>query len=219
MSVNLPNGAVYLVEDTPNATKAITALTNAPNAVATLAAGHGVVEGDDIVLFSSWGDIDGLTARVIEVDENDVTLGGIDTSNVRFFRPGTGTGSMRVVDTNAVQLDQVVENTMAGGEMQYRTISFLERESAIQVPTTRSPRTLTIRMADDTRKAWHPVLLRAGKSREVRAIKLQLPNGDAILYSGIISYDGIATTTKDEEMAVTMNVAITGTPLRYNADE
>ena len=219
MGYKLPNGAYYYVEDTPNATKPFTALSNAENAVATLAAGHGVVEGDDVVLFSAWGDVDGLTARAIEVAENEVTLGGIDTSDLKRFRAGGGLGSLRVVKTNWVQIDQNLNNTMSGGEMQYRTISPLERDTDIQLPTSRTPRALAVTLGDDIEKAWHPVLLRADKSRAVRAIKLQLRDGAAILYSGVISYDGVPTVTKNEEMTVMMNVAITGTPLRYSADE
>lgn len=217
MAYRLPNGAYFYIEDTPTASIIISALSNAENAVATLPTGHSVAEGDDVVVFSGWGDVDGLSARVIDVTDDKVTLGGIDTSDMTRFPAGAGVGSLRRASENFVQIDQNVGVADSGGEQQYRTISPLERDTDIQLPTSRSPRTKTLTLGDDPKKAWHAALLRAAKSKQLRALKLVFPWGDSILYSGYVGYDGIATTVKNEEMQVTASFAINGTPLRYDA--
>lgn len=218
MTFKLPNGAIYSVENAPGASKVVSALTNAADAVATLPVGHGVVVGDVVVLASGWTGVDGLGAVVLEVDTNDVTLGGVNTSDVGRYPAGVGIGSLRVViPANMTQLSQVLTVASSGGEQQYRTISPLEQDDDVQLPTNRTPRTLTLTLGDDPSKPWNDTLKAANADQIPRAIVLRLRGGDRIVYVGYISFDGVPTVTKNEEMTVPVNIALVGKPLRYQA--
>lgn len=218
MAFKLPNGAIFSIENAPGASKVVSVLTNAADAVATLPVGHGVVVGDVVVLASGWAGVDGLGAVVLEVDVNDVTLGGVNTSDVGRYPAGVGIGSLRVViPANMTQLSQVLTVASSGGEQQYRTISPLEQDNDVQLPTNRTPRTMTLTLGDDPSKAWNATLKAANADQIPRAIVLRLRGGDRIVYVGYISFDGVPTVTKNEEMTVPLNIALVGTPLRYQA--
>jgi hypothetical protein len=86
MGKTLSTGAILSIAKTYGTSSNMTAITNAAEAVATLAAGHGVVVGDFLEVTSGWDLLNGRIVRAKTVATNDITFETINTtSNVYEF--------------------------------------------------------------------------------------------------------------------------------------
>lgn len=214
MSVALPNGALFAIASTYGAVKSMTAISNAVGAVATLEASHGVIVSDVVEVTSGWTKLNGRLAKATAVATNDVTFGGIDTSNTTRYPAGSGIGSVREV-TAWTQLSQVLDVQTSGGDQGFATYSFLEDDTEHQIPTVRSPITLNIDLGDDATLPWYAVLSAADEDRLVRALRLTLPSGAIIYYNGIVSLNRTPTLTKNNVMALKATFSLQSAPTRY----
>jgi len=216
MSVKLPNGSIFSIAAAYGTARAVTALSNASPAKAT-AAGHTLADGDIIEVTSGWTRLDGRIACADGVTTGTFDLKGYDTTDTGIYPAGTGSGTVRKVSTWQ-EIKQTLASTSQGGEQQFYTYSFLEDTGDDkQIPTTRSARSITLTIADDPALPQYPVLKAADEDREPRAIRFRLPNGDAIYFMAYVSMSDMPTTTKNEAMAITVTLSLTGKPTRYNA--
>jgi hypothetical protein len=167
MSAILPNGSILEIAATFSAAKAVTAITNANPAVATAAA-HGLADGDVIVVASGWTRLNDKVARVADSDTGTFELEGINTTNTVVYTAGAGTGSVRSVSGWA-QISQITGNTSSGGEQQFTTFGFLEESDDRQLPTTKSPISMSITVADDPDLPYVAVVEAADDDRASRA--------------------------------------------------
>ena len=81
MAITISTGTVAAIASTYGSAVNMTAITNASEAVATLAAAHGVVVGDFLEVTSGWGRLDKRIVRAKTVATNDVTFEGINTTS------------------------------------------------------------------------------------------------------------------------------------------
>jgi hypothetical protein len=214
MALTLPNGSSLAVAATYGDAKAITAITNATEAVATLEASHGIVVGDIFVVSSGWADLDGRTVRAKTVDTNNVTLEGINTSDTNRFPAGSGTGSVReVLTTTAVT--QILSFETTGGEQEFYEYQFLDAKNRRQIPTVRQPLTINMTLGDDQTLPWFATLKAASDSGQPRAMFLVLPSAARILYNGYVSLNETPVTTVNEAMALQLSYALVSDPTRY----
>lgn len=216
MSVSLPNGAVISIASSYGTSSAMSAITNASEAVATLAAAHGVVENDIIEITSGWSKLNGRIVRADSVSTNDVTLEDINTSSTTRYPAGSGTGSVREISA-WTQISQVLESTSAGGEQQFTTYQFLEDDTERQIPTNKSAQSLTLSVADDPTLAHYSVLVAASDDRLPRAIRIQLPAGGVIYMNGYVTFNKTPTLTINEVMACQVTISLVAEPTRYAA--
>ena len=79
MAITLATGTALSIASTYGASVNMTALTNAAEAVATLAVGHGCVVGDFLEVTSGWDLLNNRIVRVKTVATNDITFEGINT--------------------------------------------------------------------------------------------------------------------------------------------
>lgn len=214
MAVRLPNGSIISIGDVGSAIT-VTALSNATDAVATAAA-HGLVDGDIIVVASGWAKIDGRAARVASSTTGTFAYEDIDTSNTTRFPAGTGTGSVKKVDT-WTQISQVLNSTTEGGEQQFLTYAFLEDGDERRIPTTKSPTGLTLVLGDDSSLAWYAKLAAADEDREPRPIRIALPSGDMIYYNAYCTLNRTPSLTVNELMALQATFSLVAAQTRYNA--
>jgi hypothetical protein len=210
----LPNGSILSIAATYGSVKVMSALTNAAAAVGTLEASHGVIVGDIVEVTSGWGGVSGRVTKASAVATNDVTFAGIDTSNVARNPAGAGVGSVREVLTWAA-VTQVLNFATSGGDQGFTNYSFLEEFDERQLPTTRSPISIAIDLADDASLAWYPILAAADEDRSPRALRLVLPNGGVILYNATVAFNRTPTLTKNEVMALKATFSLQGRPVRY----
>lgn len=214
MAVRLPNGSIISIASSYSAALDMTALSNADPAVATLENGHGVTSGQELEVTSGWSKINGRIARAGTISTDDVPLLGINTSDTDKFPPSGGGGSVRVIQSWQ-QILQVLDINTSGGEQQFTNYSFLEDDTERQIPTQRSPQSITINIADDPTLAHYAVLEAADEDRIPRALKLQLPSGSVIYYNAYVTMNKTPTLVKNEVMALQVTLSQVADPTRY----
>lgn len=214
MAVSLPNGALVAIASGYGTSKTMSAVSNAAEAVATLEASHGVVEGDFIEVTSGWSRLDSKIVRAGTVSTNDVNLEGINTSSTSVYPAAGGTGSVREI-TGWTQLSQILESSSTGGEQQFLDYQFLEADAAKRIPTFKAPAGLTFRVADDPTLAGYVLAKTANDDREPRAVRVTLPNGAILLYNAYISLAPSPSLTVNEVMSVEVTLSLLNEPVRY----
>lgn len=214
MSVSLPNGAIVAIASGYGASKNMTAITNATEAVATLEASHGVVENDYIEVTSGWSRLNSKIVRADSVATNDVTLEDINTSSTTRYPAGAGTGTIREI-SGWTQLAQIVGSTSEGGEQQFTTYQFLEADSEVRIPTNKSAAGINFTVADDPTLAGYVLAQTANEDRLPRAIRVTLPNGSILLYNAYVSLAPIPSLTVNEIMTVQVTLSLLAEPVRY----
>jgi hypothetical protein len=149
MSVQTGAGSILSIASAFGLVKAMSAISNAAEAVATLEASHGVAPGDYIVISSGWGELDGRTVRVSAVSTNDVTLEDIDTSDTSRYPPGSGAGTVREI-TTWTEIAQIKADSFStsGGDQQFTDASPLSASVDRQLPTTKSAYNVTFEVMD-----------------------------------------------------------------------
>lgn len=214
MSVQLPNGATIAIAASYGASKVMSALTNATEGVATLEASHGIIVNDIMEVSSGWSRLNDRLARAGAVSTNDVTLEDINTSDTTLYPAGSGTGTVREILTWQ-QITQVLDANTAGGEQQFATYDFLEDAFQRNIPTNRSPQSLTLSIADDTSLPHYAVLVAADDDRKKRAIRVSLPGGSVIYYNAYVSMNRTPSLTKNQVMALSVTLSLLAQPTRY----
>jgi hypothetical protein len=214
MSVRLPNGSVPSIASTIGAAIAMSALSNAANAVGTLAASHGVTEGDIVILSSGWSDVDARVARVSNVDTNDVTFEGINTANTDRFPAGSGTGSVRVVSA-WTQLSGILNFEGEGGDQEYWEGQFLEARRRMRIPTVRAAQGINMALADRPALPWYAAVEAADDGAEPVPMRLVLKGGGILFYNGYWSLNRVPTTTVNDAMTLAVAFALAADVTRY----
>lgn len=215
MSVYFPNGATLALSTGFAAAKVITSITNANPGVATALA-NGFANGDILLITSGWEDINERAVRVAAAAAGAFTLEGIDTSNTSFFPDGISAGTAKKV-TGWVAVNQVIGNSMSGGEQQYWTYAPLEARRDKQIPTTKNAQSFSFQLADDDSLAWYDELDKADREKEVRILRMSLPNGKTIYYAGYPSFNKSPTLVRNEGAAVAFGFTINAEITAYRA--
>lgn len=217
MSFRLPNGSTIDFASGYSAPVAVVGISNAVEAVVT-ATGHDFVDGDIVELTSGWLKLSGRAFKIKgAVAGTTFTLEGVDTTNTSKYPVDGGIGSVRKV-TSFIQIAQILDVTSAGGEQQYTEVVFLEDSDARQIPTTKSPSSLTLNVADDNAQPFVAFVEAADEDAEPRIQRLNLVNGDTILYNSIVSFTSTPSLTRDSVMARTITLSQQGKVSRYAAN-
>lgn len=213
MAVKLPDGSTVFIASSYSASKAVTAVTNAINPVATAVA-HGLANGDFIEVTSGWGGVNGRVFKVENITADTFKIMGVDTVDLVKFPAGAGIGSMRKI-ASKTQVQQVLEFSTSGGEQQFTNFSFMEEDFERQLPTITSAQSLTIAIADDPSLPGYQAVKAASDARTPTALFLNLRDSSVIAYNTIVSLNETPTTTKGNVMQVTSAFSLQGRPVRY----
>jgi len=215
MAFRLPNGSTFDFAETYSDDVTITAISNANPAVASATA-HGFVAGDIVVVSSGWVKLTGRAFKVGTVTTDTFQLLGVNTTSTQSYPAGTSAGTAKSVD-EWVNIPQITEVASSGGEQQFYQFGFLEEDEDRQIPTTKSPSTLTLTVADDPSQPYVPVVEAADELKEERIQRLNLVNGDVILYNSIASITNTPSLTRNQIMVRTITLAQQGRVTRYKA--
>jgi hypothetical protein len=216
MSVSLPNGALVHIASGYGASKSMSAISNATEAVATLEASHGVVENDILEITSGWSRLNNKIVRADSVSTNDVTLEDINTSSTTIYPAGTGTGTVREI-TGWTQLQQILESGSNGGEQNFLEYQFLESDAQTRIPTFKNAAGLTFSIADDPALAGYILASEANDDRLQRAVRITLPNGAKIFYNAYISLNKTPSLNQNQLMACQVTLSLLAEPVRYTS--
>ena len=211
----LPNGAVLEIAATLGKAVAFTALSNAPTPKAT-AVGHTLKNDDTVLVTSGWSLITDRAARVTAVTADAFGLAGMNTTNLNKYTAGAGAGSVATA-SNWTQISKVTAFTASGGEQQYLTVGYLEDDDDRQFPTNRNPITLAITVEDQPEAAYVALIEAYGDAKSLAVVRLKLPGGDQILYTGYVSITSSPTMERNNLMTRTVSIALSNRPLRYLA--
>lgn len=215
MAFRLPNGSTFDFAETYSADVTITSISNANPAVAS-ATGHGFLEGDIVVVTSGWVKLTGRAFKVGAVTTDTFEILGVNTLSTQSYPSGVSAGTAKSV-TKWVNIPQITEVASSGGEQQFYQFGFLEEDEDRQIPTTKSPSTLTLTVADDPSQPYVPVVEMADELKEERIQRLNLVNGDIILYNSIASITNTPSLTRNQIMVRTITLAQQGRVTRYKA--
>lgn len=215
MAFRLPNGSTFDFAATYSDDVTITAISNANPAVAT-ATGHPFTLGDIVVVTTGWTKLTGRAFKVGAVTADTFVLTGVNTTSTQAYPAGVSAGSAKSVET-WVNIPQITEVASSGGEQQFYQFGFLEEDEDRQIPTTKSPSTLTLTVADDPSQPYVPVVEAADELKEERIQRLNLVNGDIILYNSIASITNTPSLTRNQIMVRTITLAQQGRVTRYKA--
>jgi hypothetical protein len=216
MSVSLPNGSLIHIASGYGASKAMSGVSNANPAVATLEAAHGVALGEFLEVTSGWSRLTDKIVRAGTVSSNDVQLEGINSTSTTIYPAGGGVGSVREI-SGWTQLTQVLSTASQGGEQQFLEYQFLESDSQKRIPTTKTAGGLTITVADDPTLAGFILASAANDDRLQRAVRITLPSGKLILFNAYITLNKIPTLTVNELMGCEVTLSFLAEPVRYDA--
>jgi hypothetical protein len=183
MAITLATGTALAIASTYGASVNMTALTNAAEAVATLAGGHGCVVGDFLEVTSGWDLLNSRIVRVKTVATNDITFEGINTVSVTNYPTGTGTGTIRRI-TAWTPISQVQSFDTSGGDLNFADITTIADKTQKQVPTTRSAQTLSMTVFDDASLAGQTAVQAASDASTPAAFRIVFPNASRMVING-----------------------------------
>lgn len=193
MSIISARGASLFLGSVPGAAKAISAISNAANAVATLEASHGVTVGEYVYIRSGWPLLDRRIARASAVAGNDVTLEGIDTSDTGVYIPGSGLGTVQEF-TWATQLSQIEPSiNTSGGELKTQDGTFLEHLIDQVYPDGFNASQWTVGYFSDASLAWLAAVRAAQMSQRERPFMFKSLGNQRVIYSSFWSLNEFAS--------------------------
>lgn len=213
MAIRLPDGATVFLATTYGASKTISGITNANPGVVTSTA-HGLANGAFFELKSGWQKISERIWKAVNIAANTLDIAGADTTDVNRFPAGTSAGSLREI-SGWTQVSQILDFQTSGGDQQFWTGSFLEDDFERQLPTVTSAQSITFGIGDDPSLPGYQALKVAGEKREIRALRVNLPDGSVILYNGYVSFNETPTMSKGSVMQVSATFSLQGRPVRY----
>lgn len=186
MSITLATGTTLAIASTYGASVAMSAISNATEAVATLAGGHSVVVGDFLEVSSGWDLLNGRIVRVKTVATNDITFEGINTVSTTNFPATTGVGTIRRI-TAWTNITQVQGFETSGGDLNFADITTIVDKTQKQAPTTRTAQQLSMTVFDDPTLAGQIAVQAASDSNTPTGFRIVFPNSSRMVINGYFS--------------------------------
>lgn len=216
MAYTVPDGSKVFLSTGLDAAKAITELTNAKPAVATVAA-HGLQAGAELVLLGGW---ENASNRVFRVGANpaagSLSLAGLDTTSLQLYPVGGGLGVIRPI-TGWIEIQQVLNPSSSGGEQQFANVDPLASQFQLQIPTGKTAVSLTLPIADDPTLPGYQAWQNAADNRAFAALKFVKPSGETNYFFGLPSINNVPSMAKGSVATVTATFSPQGLITRYPA--
>lgn len=168
MAFQLPNGSTLQIHKTLAAALAFTAISNAAEAVLTVAANNGanaIAKGDVVYIDTSTSnELQYRPAYVKAATATSITLLNFDTTDTTAYPAGI-TGTVRkVIDWVDLPLTSTIANS--GGDANTTTVQFIQDEKARNLFTTTNPEITTLTTAHDAWDASRPYLVSHTKAQD-----------------------------------------------------
>ena len=213
MSYSVPDGSKVFLGTAFGTAIDVTAISNANPAVVS-AASHGLSAGDVVIVKSGWQKINERVFKVANPLTGSFELEGLDTSSTTDYPVGSSAGTVQEI-TTLTQITQILGIATSGGEQEFATVSPLESDFDIQIPTKTGAQTLELTIGDDDTLAGYQALKAAANARAIRPLKLLNKNGSYIFYYGYVSLNETPTKTKGSVDAVKSTFNLLSRPVRY----
>lgn len=214
MAITIATGTQVAIATTYGSTVNMTTITNAAEAVATLAAGHSVVVGDFLEVTSGWDLLNGRIVRAKAVSTNDITFETINTTSTSNYPAGSGTGSIRRI-TAWTSITQVQGVDTGGGDQNYADITSITDRTQKQVPTTRNAQTIDLTVFDDPSLTYYAAAVAAADASSTIGLRLVFPNGSRIVANSYISVQKMPTVAVNQPLTARLSFSAYAEPVRY----
>lgn len=208
--VPLPDGAkLSLYTAALVATVADGAISNAQHAVVTV---ENTLVAKDLVVIDSddYPELMGRVARVKTASAAEVTLDGVDTSDLEKFSPGGKVSLIKLGATDWQRLPYVPTFGLTGGDIKTGTTSYLDVETEQEFSQGRSARRLEYTISWKEDGAARAALQTSDGKESVH--RLQFKDGSTSYYVGELHYDDVPSTEKGNEQATKSTVLLRGAP-------
>ena len=215
MAITLSTGTVVAIASTYGASVSMSAISNASQAVATLAAGHGVVVGDFLEVTSGWDLLNGRIVRVVTVVTNEITFENINTTSTSLYAAGAGTGSIRRITawTNITQIQNIAPG---GGEQQFVDVTTIVDRTQKQIPTTRSAQTIQLQVLDDPALSYYSIVTTAASTAVPTALRMIFPNNSRLVANGYWSLQTTPNVAANAPLTANIDISFSAEPVRYS---
>lgn len=214
MSKTLATRTAFYIAKTYGSAVNMTALSNAAEAVATLAAGHGVVVGDYLEVTSGWSRLNRRIVRVKTVVTNDVTLEGFNTVSTVNFPAGGGVGSIRRI-TAWERLSQVFDIASSGGDQQYEDATDFDNDVEEKIPTIRSAISQTLQFYDDPSLTWYATVAAASDAVTPAGFRMAMPSGSQLVANAYWSLQREPIVQRNKVVAAKVDLSYAAPSMRY----
>lgn len=214
MAITLSTGTVVAIASTYGSAVNMTAISNATQAVATLAVGHSVVVGDFLEVTSGWDLLNGRIVRVVNVATNDITFEGINTTSTTLYPTGSGTGTIRRITawTNITQIQNI---SPGGGEQQFVDVTTIVDRTQKQIPTTRSAQTIQLQVLDDPALSYYSIVSTAATTAAPTALRMIFPNNSRLVANGYWSLQTTPNVAANAPLTANIDISFAADPTRY----
>ncbi len=213
---SVPTGTTFWIASTFAAAKAVTAISNAAEAVVSATA-HGFVAGDAVEMTSGWGRLNRRVFEVKSVTTDSFVLSGADTTNLNFFPAGTGAGSVRKVNAFQ-QITQVTAASSSGGDPQTVNYKYLESDVGYSIndgfAATQYQLTLD---ADAIGTAGYDLLKTLTDVQTDTCLKMMSRSGARLYLPSTVALNDVPSLNDGQINTVTAVFNGNNRPIRYKA--
>jgi len=210
--MQLPNNIAFAVASAFAAAVAITAITNATEAVASAA--NGFAAGDYVEYYGGWSKANGRVFRLKAATGTTFTLEGLDTTDVTLYPAGTGVGSVRKVAT-WVPVTGITAAEVTGGDGKFVEVPLLDTDMPVNLPDGFTATTVALTIADEKGAAHHAALKALSDGVKLTCLRGTLPGGAVLLYAGYCSFSESPSLAKGSVMAVKATFSLQNKVVRY----
>ena len=212
MAITLSTGVQIQVAKTYAAPVAFTNISNASEAVITVA--NTLANGDFVEITSAWGLLDKRIYRVKTAAAGSFVLEGANTSGPKFT--GSGAGSFRKI-TAWTEITQVKSISTSGGEQQFADVTAINDVVSRQIPTTRGAVNVTLEVYDDPSQPYFADVIAADDSRTPYGLYMVFANGSKTLANAYWSISRVPNIATNEAMTASISLSFAAEPVRYAA--
>lgn len=216
MAITLAVGTSVAIASAYAAALPFTTASNAAETVLGMASTTGLTAGDYVeVTTSGWGLMAGRVVRVkTVVASTSITLEGVDTLDAVKFPAGTGAGTVRKISTWTPLSQLTSDINIGGGEQQYADATTLDDRTQRQIPTVRSPLTVTLGAFFDAALPWVDTVRSASESATATAVRMSYPNGSKTVGNAYWSMNDVPTIN-DNTLRTSISLAYSAQPITY----
>lgn len=219
MGFALPNGARVYVQKSKESALEFEAITNAKEAVITLKTEHSLAVGDEVLVTSGWTKLNNVVAKISHINNTEVTLGNLNTSNVNVFPVDEGSGTItKIIEWE--QIPQIKEVASEGGEQQFVQIQFLDDNAERQLPTIKSAKSKSFTIAHDSSLPIYALLQELDQTNDIVAMKMYVPKAKETRYDSVrISFDPTPETAINEVETVKISATVEAPAITFYKDK
>lgn len=205
MSYHTLIGAKFAISTTLDSADVVSSVTNASPPVINSTA-HGLINGDEFVLFNNWDEFNETVIRASGVAANTINIAGYDTSDTTFYPAASSAGTLQKI-AGWTEIGQVLEISSSGGEASFEELKPFDRRSGVKIFTGFSGASLEMTLGWDRSRADQQAIASASRVAGQKAIRFTLPGGIYGYAYGTVSASPLPQFQNilRQRVAITMN--------------